>query len=104
VAKHIHGKKCRGIVACWTIRLEEEAKKQFKKLDSDTRKLIQNYINIKILSNNNPRDKGKALTGNKKGKWRYRVNKYRIVCRIQDDVLMILVLQIAKRDEVYDDG
>jgi mRNA interferase RelE/StbE len=103
VVKHIHGKKCRGIVACWTIRLEEEAKKQLKKLDFDTRKLIQNYINIKILSSNNPRKRGKALTGNKKGQWRYRVNKYRIVCRIQDEILTILVVKIGKRDQVYDD-
>lgn len=103
MVKHIHGKKYRGNVDYWTIRLEEEAKKQLKKLDFDTRKLIQNYINTRILSCGNPRDKGKALTGNRKGQWRYRVNKYRIVCRIQDEVLTILVLQIAKRDVVYDD-
>ena len=90
-------------MACWKIRLEEEAKKQLKKLDFDTRKLIQNYINTRILSCDDPRDKGKALTGNKKGQWRYRVDKYRIVCRIQDEVLTILVLQIAKRDVIYDD-
>lgn len=91
-------------MACWTIRVEEVAKKQLRKFDFDTRKLIQNYINNEILSSNNPRNKGKALTGNKKkGQWRYRVNKYRIVCRIQDEVLTILVLQIAKRDVVYED-
>lgn len=88
---------------CWTIRLEEAARKQLKKLDLDKRKLIQNYINTKILSSENPRDKGKALTGNRKSQWRYRVDKYRIVCRIQDEVLTILVLQIAKRDAIYDD-
>ena len=86
MVKHIHGKKYRGNVVCWTIRLEEEARRQLKKFDFNTRKLIQSYINTKILCSDNPRDKGKALTGNKKGQWRYRVNKYRIVCRIQDEV------------------
>ena len=76
---------------------------KLKKFDLNTRKLIENYIDNEVLRNNNPRDKGKALTGNRKGQWRYRVDKYRIVCRIQDEMLTILVLQIAKRDAIYDD-
>ena len=44
-----------------------------------------------------------TLRGRKKGLWRYRVNKYRIICRIQNDILTILVLKVAKRDVVYDD-
>lgn len=90
-------------MVCWKIEFTIKANKLLKKLDLNTRKLIENYIDNEVLRNNNPRDKGKALTGNKKGQWRYRINKYRIVCRIQDDVLTILVLQIAKRDVVYDD-
>lgn len=90
-------------MACWKIEFTIKANKLLKKLDLNTRKLIENYIDNEVLRSNNPRDKGKALTGNKKGQWRYRVNKYRIVCRIQDEVLTILVLQIAKRDVVYDD-
>lgn len=90
-------------MVCWKIEFTIKANKLLKKLDLNTRKLIENYIDNEILRSNNPRDKGKALTGNKKGQWRYRVNKYRIVCRIQDEVLTILVLQIAKRDVVYDD-
>lgn len=90
-------------MVCWKIEFTIKANKLLKKLDLNTRKLIENYIDNEVLRSNNPRDKGKALTGNKKGQWRYRVNKYRIVCRIQDEVLTILVLQIAKRDVIYDD-
>lgn len=90
-------------MVCWKIEFTIKANKFLKKLDLNTRKLIENYIDNEVLRNNNPRDKGKALTGNKKGQWRYRVNKYRIVCSIQEEVLTILVLQIAKRDVVYDD-
>ena len=35
--------------------------------------------------------------------WRYRVSSYRIVCQIQDDVVTVLIVRIAKRDEVYQD-
>jgi len=90
-------------VVYWKIKVEEEVKKQLKKFDFDTRKLIQGYINAQILSNNNPRDKGKALTGKWKGKWRYRIQKYRIICSIKDDIFTILILKIAKRDVIYED-
>ena len=45
---------------------------------------------------------GGLSSGDKIGLWRYRVGKYRIVCKLEDDVCTILVLQIAKRDKVYD--
>ena len=90
-------------MVCWKIEFTIRSNKLLKKLDLNTRKLIENYIDNEVLRNNNPRDKGKALTGNRKGQWRYRVDKYRIVCRIQDEVLTILVLQSAKRDAIYDD-
>ena len=86
---------------CWKIKFKPLAEKQLKKIDIQNAKAIQQYINNKVLFN--PKTKGKALTGNKKGLWRYRVGKYRIVCRIQDEVLTVLVLTIAKRDVVYDD-
>jgi mRNA interferase RelE/StbE len=87
----------------WKIRLEKPAEKELAKLDHQLQKQITNYLKNAISLLDNPRFKGKALTGNKKGLWRYRVNKYRIICRIKGDVLTILVLQIAKRDVVYDD-
>jgi len=87
----------------WKIRLEKPAEKAIAKLDYQTQKQIKNYLRNEVLLLDNPRFKGKGLTGKKKGLWRYRVNKYRIICRIENDILTILVLQIAKRDVVYDD-
>mgnify|MGYP001790223778 FL=1 len=37
-----------------------------------------------------PKQRGKALTGNLKGLWRYRVGSYRIVAEIKNDILLIL--------------
>lgn len=87
----------------WKISLEKTAEKAIIKLDIQLRKQIRNYLRNEIASLENPRLKGKALTGKKRGLWRYRVGKYRIVCKIKDDVLTVLVLTIAKRDVVYDD-
>ena len=87
----------------WKIKLDDSAKKDLKKLDSQAQKLIIKYLYNKILKLPYPAQLGAALRGRKKGLWRYRVNKYRIICRIQNDILTILVLKVAKRDVVYDD-
>jgi mRNA interferase RelE/StbE len=44
---------------------------------------------------------GKPLTGSLKGYWRYRVGDYRIICELRDEELLILVIEIAHRREVY---
>lgn len=87
----------------WKIKLDDSAKKDLKKLDLQAQNLITKYLYNKILKLSYPAQLGSALRGRKKGLWRYRVNKYRIICRIQNDILTILVLKVAKRDVVYDD-
>ena len=86
---------------CWTIKFEPIAEKQLKKLDKETARSIQSYVNSKLI--HKPRSKGKALSGNMRGLWRYRVGKYRIICRIRDSVLTVIVIEIGKRDQVYED-
>ena len=49
----------------------------------------------------NQRQKGKALVGNKLGLWRYRIGDYRLICKIEDEKLIILALAIAHRRDVY---
>ena len=56
-----------------------------------------------VLKQNHPKQLGKVLTGNKKGLWRYRVDKFRIICKIEENILTVLVLKIAIRDVVYQD-
>ena len=54
-----------------------------------------------IATLDNPRSRGKALTSNLAGLWRYRVGDYRIFCRIYDDKLVITVIEIAHRSTIY---
>ena len=87
----------------WTINIEEKAQKQIRKLDKNSQVLVLKYIYTKILKTQDPYILGKALTGKMKGLWRYRVNKYRIVCKIKNEQVNVSVISVAKRDVVYDD-
>lgn len=76
------------------------ASKQFARLDKPIQMQIKKYMSeIAILDN--PRARGKGLTSNLSGLWRYRVGDYRILCRIRDDKLIITVIEIEHRSMVY---
>jgi mRNA interferase RelE/StbE len=88
-------------VAYWKIEFKSKAEKQLNKLDKQSQQEIQSYLNERVLKLEHPKQSGKALTNNYKGLWRYRVDKFRILCCIQEDKLIVLVIKIAKRDVVY---
>ena len=80
--------------------LTDTFKKQLKKLDAAISKRVLDYLEqVELLDN--PRSRGKALTSNLAGLWRYRVSDYRILRRIRDDELIITVIEIAHRSTVY---
>ena len=78
----------------------EEALKSLKKLDRPVQKLIISYMD-KIALLEEPRARGKALSANLRGFWRYRVGDYRILCEIQDEKLIICVVNIDYRKNIY---
>lgn len=86
----------------WIINLTETAKKQLSKLPRDVQIGIRDYLRNKLQVSENPKQFGKPLRYDKVGLWRYRVDKYRIICKINDDELKILIIKIMKRDKVYD--
>ena len=82
------------------VEYSDDAKKQIKKLDKQIQKRIIDYLdNVSTLEN--PRSKGKGLTSNLVGLWRYRVGDYRVICRIVDSELVIIALSVGHRREVY---
>lgn len=83
------------------IAYSDKSLKQLKKLDHSISNRIVDYLDA-VAKLKNPRSRGKALVGNLAGIWRYRVGDYRILCRIKDDALEILVVEIAHRRNVYD--
>ena len=84
-----------------TISYSEKAKKQISKLDNSVKSKILAYMD-EVATLEDPRSRGKALVGNLLGFWRYRIGDYRLLCRIQDKELVIVVVEIGHRREIYD--
>lgn len=84
----------------WRIDFTKAADKALSKLDRPTAGRVLDELE-EIAKLDDPRSRGKALTGNLAGLWRYRVGDYRVVCDIEDGVLVILVVDVAHRREVY---
>ena len=85
----------------WKIEWDSKALKEAKKLDRNARKKIVEYLEKRVLAGQNPYQFGKPLKGNKAGIWRYRVGDYRILCQIEDKALIILVIAVGHRKDIY---
>lgn len=86
----------------WKVEFSKTAIKQLGKIDKKWQLGILDYLEYNIAMSDNPRAKGKALVGDKKGLWRYKVGDYRIICDIEDENLSILALAIGHRKEIYE--
>lgn len=85
----------------YSVEYLPKAKREMDKLDARTRSIIDSWVRKYLVGCENPRFKGKALTGALRGKWRYRVGDYRLVAEIYDDKVLILVVEVAHRSTVY---
>jgi mRNA interferase RelE/StbE len=87
--------------SAWTIELSDRAKRQLRKFDRSVSKRLTQYLQQRVGTLGNPRQLGKALQGELGDYWSYRVGDYRILCDIRDDKLIVLVVAIGHRSEVY---
>ena len=85
----------------YQVGISQKARKQLSKMDKYTAKMLVEWI-TGLDGTDNPRQTGKALTGKYLVKWRYRVGDYRIIAEIQDQRLIILVISIGHRREIYE--
>lgn len=85
----------------YTVLFSEAAKKQLKKLDKNTAKLLLAWIRKNLEGCSDPRIYGKGLTANRSGQWRYRIGDYRLIAEIKDDQILILILNIGHRKDIY---
>jgi len=86
----------------WKIKISKKADRSLRKLDKCMQKEIINYLNVRVLGSVHPKKFGESLVGDKSGLWRYRVRDYRIICKIEDDTLLVLVIDIGHRKEIYE--
>lgn len=76
----------------YQVRTTKKFDKSFKKLDRQSQQLIKNWMEGNLIGCQSPRFYGKALTGNFKGVWRYRIGAYRLLAKIDDDKLIIFFI------------
>ena len=85
----------------YKVRLEKRAQKNLKKMDPNDARIIMAWISKNLVDCEDPYVYGKALKDNLKGKWRYRVGDYRLICNIDDEKVTILILEAGHRKEIY---
>lgn len=85
----------------YSLRFTKSFVKDIRKLDHYSRELIYSWIRKHLEGIEDPRSIGKALIGNKRGYWRYRIGDYRLICLIEDGRLLILALNLGHRKEIY---
>jgi mRNA interferase RelE/StbE len=86
----------------WRIEITHTAKKQLAKLDRQVQTEIVRYLRERISTDDDPRRYGEPLRKELAGRWKYRVGAYRLICEIQDDKILVLVLMVGHRSKVYD--
>ena len=87
--------------AKWTIAFDPAAAKELKKLGREPARRIIDMLETRIASLDDPRELGKPLLGDWSGYWRWRVGDYRIIARLEDERVVIFVVRVAHRREVY---
>ena len=86
----------------WKVELSPSARRDIDKLDRQHAKRILRFISERLANLEDPRTIGEALVGQRFGDfWRYRVGDYRLLCKIQDEQLALVVIKVGHRREVY---
>lgn len=86
----------------WKVELSVEADRELSKLDAQQRNRILKFLQERLAKLDDPRSLGQALRGSRFGEfWKYRVGPYRLICKIEDNLLVVLVLRIGHRREIY---
>ena len=86
----------------WNVEWDDRARREFRRLDAVAQQRILAFLRNRIAVNDGPRRFGIPLRGALAGLWRYRVGDYRLICRIEDDRFIVLVLRARHRRSAYD--
>lgn len=85
----------------WQLRFDKRAFRNLQKLTKSDQARVRKFVDERLLASDDPRKMGKALSGNFAGLWRYRIGGMRLVAQIKDAELVILVLKVGHRGDVY---
>jgi mRNA interferase RelE/StbE len=86
----------------WKVELSAEADREITRLDPQHRRRILKFLHERVANLDDPRSIGQALHGSRLGEfWKYRVGPFRLICKIEDDRLVVLILRVGHRREIY---
>lgn len=86
----------------WRVEFDKSAEKELKKLERQTIERILLFLRDKLEKVADPRILGEPLRGSKLGDfWKYRVGDYRIICKIDDILVVVYVVKIGHRRNIY---
>ncbi len=85
----------------WRIEVHPDAARELKRLDRTAAARIVKTLETRIATLDDPRQLGTALKGEHAGYWRWRTGDYRVVARIEDQRITILVVRVGHGREVY---
>jgi mRNA interferase RelE/StbE len=86
----------------WQIEFADSAAKQLRKLDPQVAKRILTFLRDRVAPLDDPRSIGEALRGKELGDfWKYRVGDWRVIANIEDGLVLITVVRIGNRRDVY---
>jgi mRNA interferase RelE/StbE len=86
----------------WTIEFDDRARRELRKLDAENQQTVLRYLRERIAGAEDPRVFGRPLRMKLAGLWRYRVGDYRLICRFEENHLVVLVLKVGHRRDVYE--
>jgi mRNA interferase RelE/StbE len=86
--------------AGWTVEFDDRARRELRKLSPEIQAQILKYLRERIAGSEDPRQFGQALRRELAGLWRYRIGDYRLICRLEDHRLVVLVLHVGHRREI----
>jgi mRNA interferase RelE/StbE len=85
----------------WRIEFAESAQKQFAKLGRESQTRIRKFLRERIAPSEDPRDYASPLRSTLAGLWKFRIGNYRIVAEIRDEEVLVLVLRVGHRKNIY---
>lgn len=84
----------------WQLVLAKEFERSIRKLDKPDIRRIKTYLD-QVVQLDNPRARGKALTADKVGLWRYRVGNFRVLVKFEDQQMQVIALDVGHRSTIY---
>ncbi|MCU7929096.1 MAG: type II toxin-antitoxin system RelE/ParE family toxin [Candidatus Thiodiazotropha sp. (ex Dulcina madagascariensis)] len=85
----------------WNVEWDDRARRELRQLDRQVQRTILRYFSERIATDDDPCRFGKPLRHELQGLWRYRIGDYRAICQIENDKLVVLVLAVNHRRQVY---